>query len=51
VPRSQVIFADEGYAGTSPGMVWRLYGWAFQLVRRLEPGLLSRDRDNDGRII
>lgn len=40
VPRLQVIFADEGYAATPAGMVWRLYGWSFRLVRRLGPGFV-----------
>ncbi len=40
VPRLQVVFADEGYAGTPVGMIWRLYGWAFRLVRRLSPGFV-----------
>ncbi len=40
VPRLEVIFADEGYAATPPGLVWRLYGWAFRLVRRLGRGFV-----------
>lgn len=40
VPRLQVVFADEGYAATPAGLVWRLYGWAFSLVRRTRPGFV-----------
>lgn len=40
VPQLQVVFADQGYAATPPGMIWRLYGWAFRLVRRLQPGFV-----------
>ncbi len=40
VPRLPVIFADEGYAGTPPGLIWRVYGWTFHLVRRLAPGFV-----------
>lgn len=40
VPRLRVVFADEGYAATPPGLVWRLYGWAFTLVRRTRPGFV-----------
>ena len=27
VPRLRVVFADEGYAGTPAGLVWRVFGW------------------------
>ena len=40
VPRLEAIYADEGYAGTPPGLVWRLYGWASRLVRRVRPGFV-----------
>jgi len=33
-PRLKVIFADEGYAGTPPGLVDRVFGWIWTLVRR-----------------
>jgi putative transposase len=36
VPRLQVIFADEGYAGTPAGLVWRVFGWFWHIVRREE---------------
>lgn len=34
VPRLRVIFADEGYLGTPPGLVWRVFGWAWSVVHR-----------------
>jgi len=34
VPRLRVVFADEGYAATPAGLVWRRYGWTLALVRR-----------------
>lgn len=36
VPRLQVIFADQGYRGTPAGLVWRCFGWLWQLVHRGE---------------
>ena len=36
VPRLQVIFADQGYSGTPPGLIWRCFGWLLHLVRRDE---------------
>lgn len=36
VPRLKVVFADEGYAGTPAGLVWRCFGWLWQLVHRPE---------------
>ena len=38
VPLLQRVYADEGYAGTPPGLVWRVFGWAFRLVRRAARG-------------
>ncbi len=38
--RLEVIYADEGYAATPGGLVWRLYGWAFVRVRRVLPGFV-----------
>jgi len=38
--RLQVVLADEGYAATPAGLVWRLYGWAFVRVRRVLPGFV-----------
>jgi len=34
VPRLKVIFADEGYRGTPAGLVDRVFGWLWKLVRR-----------------
>ena len=34
VSRLLVVYADEGYAPTPGGLVWRLYGWALTVVRR-----------------
>ena len=34
VPRMVVVFADQGYAGTPPGLVWRVFGWLWHVVRR-----------------
>lgn len=36
VPRLEVIFADQGYAGTPAGLVWRCFGWVWHLVHRAE---------------
>ena len=41
-PRLRVVFADSGYEATPVGMVWRLFGWRFEVVHR-------RDRRNRGR--
>ena len=37
VPRMEVVFADEGYRGTPPGLIWRVFGWRWHVVER-EPG-------------
>ena len=42
VPRLQVVFADSGYEATPVGLVWRVFGWRFEVVHR-------RDRRNGGR--
>lgn len=34
VPRMEVVFADQGYAGTPPGLVWRVFGWFWRVVYR-----------------
>lgn len=34
VPRLQVIFADQGYQGTPAGLVWRCFGWLWEVVHR-----------------
>lgn len=36
VPRLQVIFADKGYLGTPAGLIWRYFGWLWQVVHREE---------------
>lgn len=36
VPRLKVIFADQGYKGTPGGLVWRCFGWLWQVVHRAE---------------
>jgi len=36
VPRLQVIFADQGYLGTPGGLIWRYFGWLWQVVHREE---------------
>lgn len=36
VPRLRVIFADQGYAGTPAGLVWRCFRWLWQVVEREE---------------
>jgi len=36
VPRLRVIFADQGYKGTPAGLVWRVFGWFWQVVCREE---------------
>ena len=41
-PRLEVIFADSGYEATPVGLVWRVFGWRFEVVHR-------RDRRNGGR--
>jgi len=38
VSRLLVVYADEGYAPTPKGLVWRLYGWALTVVRRTGAG-------------
>ena len=38
--RLEVVYANEGYAATPAGMIWRLYGWSFRRVRRLDPGFV-----------
>lgn len=37
VPRLEVIFADQGYAATPTGLLWRVFGWLLHVVER-EPG-------------
>lgn len=37
VPRLEVIFADQGYAATPTRLIWRVFGWLWQVVER-EPG-------------
>ena len=34
VPRLRIIFADQGYVGTPAGLVWRVFGWLWHVVRR-----------------
>jgi putative transposase len=34
VPRRRVIVADQGYNGTPPGLVARVFGWLWHVVRR-----------------
>ena len=34
VPRMEVVFADQGYRGTPPGLVWRVFGWLWHVVER-----------------
>lgn len=34
VPRLQVIFADQGYAATPTGLIWRCFGWLWHVVER-----------------
>lgn len=34
VPRLRIIFADQGYVGTPTGLVWRVFGWFWHVVRR-----------------
>ena len=34
VPRMEVVFADQGYLGTPPGLVWRVFGWGWHVVHR-----------------
>jgi putative transposase len=36
VPRLRLIFADQGYLGTPAGLVWRCFGWLWEIVRREE---------------
>lgn len=36
MPRLEVIFADQGYEGTPAGLVWRVFGWVWHVVRREE---------------
>jgi putative transposase len=38
MPRLRVIFADQGYEGTPPGLVQRVFGWVWHVVRREEGG-------------
>ncbi|MEP0546129.1 MAG: IS5 family transposase [Rhodothermales bacterium] len=37
VPRLEVVFADAGYRYTPAGLIWRVFGWLWQVVER-EPG-------------
>ena len=34
VPRLRIIFADQGYVGTPTGLIWRVFGWLWHVVRR-----------------
>ena len=34
VPRLEVVFADQGYLGTPPGLIWRVFGWLWRIVAR-----------------
>lgn len=43
VPRLKLIFADQGYAGTPAGLIWRCFGWFWHLV--------SRDKDQRGFVV
>lgn len=36
VPLLQVIFADQGYEGTPPGLIERCFGWRWHVVKREE---------------
>ena len=37
VPRLESVSADQGYAATPTGLIWRLFGWRLRTVER-EPG-------------
>ena len=41
-PRLRVVFADSGYEATPVGLVWRRFGWRFEVVHHW-------DRRNRGR--
>ena len=43
VPRLKLVFADQGYAGTPAGLIWRCFGWLWHLV--------SRDEDQKGFVV
>jgi putative transposase len=34
VTRLKVVFVDQGYRGTPGGLVWRVFGWLWHVVRR-----------------
>jgi len=42
VPRLRVIFADQGYLGTPSGLIWRYFGWLWQVVHREQGQQLPR---------
>ena len=37
---ARIVFADEGYAATPAGLIWRVFGWRWSLVRRERPGFV-----------
>lgn len=42
-PRLEVVYADASYQGTPAGLVWRVFGWRFEVVRRRgRPGAARR---------
>ena len=34
VTRLKTVFVDQGYRGTPAGLVWRVFGWLWHVVRR-----------------
>ena len=46
VPRLRVVFADQGYRGTPPGLVWRCFGWLWHVVERAadQPGFVVLEK-------
>ena len=44
VPRLRRVYADSGYGGTPAGLVWRVFGWAFHLVKRAERGFAVQSK-------
>ena len=34
--RLQVVVADQGYEGTPAGLIWRVFGWLWEVVKREE---------------
>lgn len=39
-PRLEVIFADAGYAGTPAGLIFRYFGWLWEVVHRRNSGFV-----------